>query len=138
MSEQVFPIQSDLFANLIGQQYDLIVSNPPYVDQQDLDDMPEEYHHEPEIGLGSGFDGLDITRRILQQAADYLTEQGVLVVEVGNSKLQLCQLLPEVEFDWPEFEFGGHGVFVLTKAQLVKYRGLFSQLATVKGESDVG
>ncbi|WP_330944786.1 50S ribosomal protein L3 N(5)-glutamine methyltransferase, partial [Vibrio diabolicus] len=81
--DRVFPIESDLFSAIPrGPQYDLIVSNPPYVDAEDIGDMPDEYHHEPELGLASGRDGLDLTKRILANAADYLTEDGLLVVEV--------------------------------------------------------
>ena len=114
-------VQSDLFDGLEGEQFDLIVSNPPYVDAEDLADMPQEYHHEPEIGLGSGNDGLDITRQILETASHYLTEQGVLIVEVGNSWPALEETFPEVDFHWIEFEQGGDGVFVLTKKQLLAH-----------------
>ena len=114
-------VQSDLFDGLKGEVFDLIVSNPPYVDADDLADMPQEYHHEPEIGLGSGLDGLDITRQILENAAHYLSDQGVLIVEVGNSWPALEESFPEIEFNWIEFEQGGDGVFVLTKKQLLEY-----------------
>lgn len=112
---------SDLFESLTDEKFDLIVSNPPYVDLEDLSDMPAEYQHEPEIGLGSGEDGLDITRRILEQAADHLTEQGCLIVEVGNSWPALEKAFPEVPFSWLEFEKGGDGVFLLTRQQLVEH-----------------
>ncbi|RDX37056.1 50S ribosomal protein L3 N(5)-glutamine methyltransferase [Kangiella sp. HD9-110m-PIT-SAG07] len=114
-------VQSDLFDGLEGEQFDLIVSNPPYVDAEDLADMPQEFHHEPEIGLGSGDDGLNLTRQILENAAHYLTDQGVLIVEVGNSWPALEETFPEVEFHWIEFEQGGDGVFVLTKKQLMEH-----------------
>lgn len=125
MEHQVFPIQSDLFNNLLGQQYDLIVSNPPYVDAEDLADMPQEFHFEPELALGSGEDGLDITKRILREAADYLTENGVLVCEVGNSMLSLIEQYPEVSFNWLELKNGGLGVFALDKATLLQFREQF-------------
>ncbi|GGP65495.1 50S ribosomal protein L3 N(5)-glutamine methyltransferase [Shewanella saliphila] len=125
--ERVFPIQSDLFSAIPkGPHYDLIVSNPPYVDAEDIGDMPDEYHHEPAIGLASGRDGLDLTKRILANAADYLTENGVLVVEVGNSMVHLIEQFPDVPFTWVDFEFGGDGVFVLTRDQLVENESLFS------------
>ncbi|GGQ28589.1 50S ribosomal protein L3 N(5)-glutamine methyltransferase [Shewanella litoralis] len=125
--ERVFPIQSDLFSAIPkGPHYDLIVSNPPYVDAEDIGDMPDEYHHEPAIGLASGRDGLDLTKRILANAADYLTENGVLVVEVGNSMVHLMEQFPDVPFTWVDFEFGGDGVFVLTRDQLVENESLFS------------
>ncbi|NQZ08468.1 MAG: 50S ribosomal protein L3 N(5)-glutamine methyltransferase [Algicola sp.] len=122
LSQQVFLMQSDLFDNLQGQKYDLIVSNPPYVDADDLSSMPEEYTHEPAIGLASGPDGLELTRQMLAQAADLLNDDGLLVVEVGNSELQLNQQFPQVPFEWPQFAHGGHGVFILTKAQLVQHQ----------------
>jgi ribosomal protein L3 glutamine methyltransferase len=125
--DRVFPIQSDLFSAIPkGPHYDLIVSNPPYVDAEDIGDMPDEYHHEPAIGLASGRDGLDLTKRILANAADYLTENGVLVVEVGNSMVHLMEQFPDVPFTWVDFEFGGDGVFVLTRDQLVENESLFS------------
>ena len=125
--EQVIPIQSDVFSSIPGQKYDLIVSNPPYVDQEDVDSLPAEFHHEPEIGLGSGSDGLDITRKILAQASQHLTENGVLVCEVGNSQIHVEATYPEVDFLWLSFERGGHGVFCLTKAQLDQYQEIFNQ-----------
>lgn len=115
--QQVTAIQSDLFSSLTSQ-YDIIVSNPPYVDADDIARMSDEFHHEPEIGLSSGSDGLDCTRQILKQAAQYLTDEGILVVEVGNSQYALAQEYPEVPFQWVDFERGGDGVFVLTKDQL--------------------
>ncbi|WP_282110478.1 50S ribosomal protein L3 N(5)-glutamine methyltransferase [Shewanella algicola] len=125
--ERVFPIQSDLFSAIPkGPHYDLIVSNPPYVDAEDIGDMPDEYHHEPAIGLASGRDGLDLTKRILANAVDYLTENGVLVIEVGNSMVHLIEQFPDVPFTWVDFEFGGDGVFVLTRDQLVENESLFS------------
>lgn len=125
LAERVFPISSDLFNDIPQDKYDLIVTNPPYVDEEDLDDMPQEFHFEPEMSLGSGTDGLDITKRILAQAADYLTDNGVLVCEVGNSMVHLIEQFPTVPFNWIEFKNGGLGVFSLTRAQLVEYRHLF-------------
>lgn len=125
VADQVVPIMSDVFSGVGGLQYDLIVSNPPYVDAEDIDDMPEEFHHEPAIGLASGNDGLDITRIILAQAADHLTDDGVLIVEVGNSMIHLQAEYPQVPFNWIEFEHGGLGVFSLTKTQLIEHKSLF-------------
>jgi ribosomal protein L3 glutamine methyltransferase len=122
LGERVFAMQSDLFENLQGQVFDLIVSNPPYVDAEDMASLPEEYHAEPELGLASGDDGLDFTRRLLAEAADYLSEQGVLLVEVGNSWPALEVAYPELPFTWIEFEHGGHGVFVLGAEDLRKAR----------------
>ncbi|WP_448247416.1 50S ribosomal protein L3 N(5)-glutamine methyltransferase [Thalassotalea agariperforans] len=127
MLERVFPIQSDIFSGVEGQQYDLIVTNPPYVDQEDVDSLPQEYLHEPEMGLGSGSDGLDITRKILAQSATHLNDNGILVCEVGNSQVHVEAVYPEIPFTWLTFERGGHGVFVLTKAQLEEYQTIFNQ-----------
>jgi len=127
LTEQVIPIQSDVFSGIEGQKYDLIVTNPPYVDQEDVDSLPAEYLHEPEMGLGSGFDGLDITRKILAQSAEHLTDDGRLICEVGNSQIHVEAEYPEVDFQWLTFEHGGHGVFTLTKVQLVKFQEIFNQ-----------
>jgi ribosomal protein L3 glutamine methyltransferase len=121
LSDRVTIAQSDLFAALGEVQYDLILSNPPYVDSQDLADLPAEFRHEPEISLGSGRDGLDLTRRILAGAHRYLRPEGLLVVEVGNSWAALEQAYPKVPFTWLEFEHGGHGVFALSAKELQDY-----------------
>jgi ribosomal protein L3 glutamine methyltransferase len=121
VGDQVKLHQGDLFADLGGQRYDVIVSNPPYVDAEDMAALPEEYRHEPEQALASGEDGLDITRRILAQAGDYLNPSGVLIVEVGNSAAALVESYPQVPFTWLEFARGGHGVFLLTAEQLQQH-----------------
>jgi ribosomal protein L3 glutamine methyltransferase len=126
-AENVNLIESDLFSKLPNLRYDLIVSNPPYVDAEDMADLPEEYQREPELALAAGVDGLDIVRKILAEAADCLTEDGLLVVEVGNSEWALAQSFPEVEFDWVEFKRGGSGVFVLTAQQCRFYQQLFRE-----------
>lgn len=121
LEEQVSVFESDLFSALDEthyQSYDLIVSNPPYVDERDIAEMPAEFHQEPMLGLASGPDGLDITRRILREASKYLSDHGLLVVEVGNSWVALEAQYPEFPFTWVEFEHGGHGVFVMTAAEL--------------------
>lgn len=127
LQHRVFPILSDGFSGLAGQQYDLIVTNPPYVDAEDMADLPDEFRHEPELGLASGQDGLALTRQILRQAAAHLTESGVLVCEVGNSMVALQQLLPEVDLQWLEFRQGGIGVFVVNKAELVRCQPLLEE-----------
>ena len=127
LEEQVIPMASDLMDDLpVGLTYDLIVSNPPYVDAEDMFDLPEEFRHEPELALAAGDDGLILAKRILATAAERLSEEGVLVVEVGNSYVHLQQQFPDVPFTWVEFEQGGHGVFVITKAQLDAYGEQFA------------
>lgn len=121
MSERVFPIQSDLMAALKGQSYDLIVCNPPYVDAEDMDDLPDEYHHEPELALAAGEDGLDLVDHILRQAPEFLAEGGWLFVEVGNSEVHMPTKYPELPITWVEFENGGNGVFAINKTDLVEY-----------------
>lgn len=125
MLEQVFPMQSDVFEQLdAAAKYDIIIANPPYVDAEDLACMPDEYQHEPDISLVSGADGLDVTRRILAQAANYLTDDGLLFVEVGNSCLALEREFPQLPFTWLEFERGGLGVFMLGRQDLLALDGL--------------
>lgn len=119
LEHRVACYESDLFSGLAGKTYDLIVSNPPYVDEEDLNAMPREFHHEPEIGLASGVDGLDFTRRLLKEAARHLNEEGVLVIEVGNSRHALEEAFPRLPFTWLEFERGGEGVFLLRREDLV-------------------
>ncbi len=128
LEQQVIPIASDLFTALpAGDRYDLIVSNPPYVDAEDLYDMPEEFSHEPELALAAGHDGLDLAKRILANAGEFLNEHGLLVVEVGNSCVQLQAQYPQIPFNWVEFAHGGLGVFVMTKAELDKYSEHFAE-----------
>lgn len=122
---RVSAVESDLFEQLRGEQFELIVSNPPYVDADDYSSMPDEYYHEPELALASGDDGLDFTRRLLREAADHLTDAGVLVVEVGNSWVALERDFPTVPFLWLEFSEGDGGVFLLTREQLLEHRESF-------------
>lgn len=117
VSERVTLIASDVFDGIDGR-FDLIVSNPPYVDAEDIDSMPQEYLHEPPMALGAGDDGLVIVHRILKGAAAHLAEHGMLIVEVGNSAAALEEAYPELPFLWLEFQSGGEGVFALTKQQL--------------------
>jgi ribosomal protein L3 glutamine methyltransferase len=122
LKDRVYTLESDglgaFDSSKTEHQFDLIVSNPPYVDANDFATMPDEYHAEPELGLVSGDDGLEFTRQLLSTAADYLSQKGVLIVEVGNSWQALQDAFPTVPFLWIEFEQGGHGVFVLTRKQL--------------------
>ncbi|MEQ9845301.1 50S ribosomal protein L3 N(5)-glutamine methyltransferase [Pectobacterium brasiliense] len=123
---RVTPIRSDLFRDLPAIRYDLIVTNPPYVDEEDMSDLPQEFRFEPELGLAAGNDGLDLVRRILACAPDYLSGDGVLICEVGNSMVHLIDQYPDIPFTWLEFDNGGDGVFMLTQSQLVDCKAHFS------------
>ena len=125
VADRVRVFDSNLFSGLSAKHYDLIVSNPPYVDAKDYDDMPLEFSHEPKLALVSGVDGLDLTAAMLAQAADWLSEQGLIVIEVGNSEVALQQALPEVPFMWLDLSAGGNGVFCLTGAQCRQYQDRF-------------
>ncbi|ABC29229.1 Methylase of polypeptide chain release factors [Hahella chejuensis KCTC 2396] len=116
-------VESDMFDALQGE-FDVILTNPPYVDKPDMDSLPPEYLHEPELGLASGVDGLDAARIILARAADFLSDGGFMVCEVGNSMEALQNSYPEIMFIFPEFEKGGDGVFVMTKDDLLGCREL--------------
>lgn len=131
LEDRVYCVQGDGFGGLPGQRFDLIVSNPPYVDAEDFADMPAEYRHEPEIGLACGDDGLDLVRRMLAEAADHLTDQGLLIVEVGNSQVHIQELYPEVDFTWLEFKRGGHGVFLLAASQCREHQTLFRSRCSI-------
>lgn len=133
VNDRVTLIRSDFFSAMDAERhgpYDVIVSNPPYVDAEDMASMPEEYRHEPELGLASGGDGLDSTLAILHDAAEFMADDGVLIVEVGNSEAALQRLLPEVPFVWLEFEHGGEGVFLLTREDLLQHRDDVERLMT--------
>jgi ribosomal protein L3 glutamine methyltransferase len=121
VSDRVEVVRSDLFAGVQGRKYDLIVSNPPYVTEDEYAALPGEYSHEPKLGLTSGEDGLDACLRILDEAADHLTEEGLLIVEVGESEQALVALLPDVPFVWIEFKVGQMGVFALERRDLVEH-----------------
>ncbi|MCO4312326.1 50S ribosomal protein L3 N(5)-glutamine methyltransferase [Pectobacterium versatile] len=123
---RVTPIRSDLFRDLPAIRYDLIVTNPPYVDEEDMFDLPQEFRFEPELGLAAGNDGLDLVRRILACAPDYLSDDGVLICEVGNSMVHLIDQYPDIPFTWLEFDNGGDGVFMLTQSQLLDCKTYFS------------
>lgn len=118
LEERINLIHTDLFEGLEGT-YDLIVSNPPYVDAESVDTLPDEYLHEPELALGSGEDGLDATRQIILQAAKYLNPKGVLLVEIGHNRDVLEAAYPELPFTWLETSGGDGFVFLLTREQLL-------------------
>jgi ribosomal protein L3 glutamine methyltransferase len=119
-------VHSNLFENLVGSHYDLILSNPPYADAYEMEHMPPEYQHEPRLGLEAGEDGLLLVKQILREAPAHLTPHGVLIVEVGASQDTLVDLYPEVPFTWLEFEHGGEGVFLLTMEQLLEFADSFN------------
>ncbi len=118
--DRVCAVRSDLFEQLPGR-YDLIISNPPYVDACDMAALPQEFLAEPRLALESGADGLDFTRRLLREAAKHLNPGGILVVEVGNSAVALEQAFPSLPFTWVELQNGGDGVFLLSREQLLEY-----------------
>ncbi|MGP4123796.1 MAG: 50S ribosomal protein L3 N(5)-glutamine methyltransferase [Sodalis sp. (in: enterobacteria)] len=118
-------ICSDLFCDLLPQPYDVILTNPPYVDEEDMNNLPAEFYAEPVLGLAAGSDGLKLVRRILACAPDYLAEDGVIICEVGNSMLCLIAQYPQVPFRWLELTFGGDGIFMLTRQQLIACSELF-------------
>ena len=119
LQDRVHPIPSDLFANLKGRQYDLIISNPPYVDAESVATLPPEYLHEPKLALGSGNDGLDATRAILQNAAQYLTKNGILIVEIGHNRDALEEAFPDLPFTWLDVTAGDQFVFMLHRNDLL-------------------
>lgn len=121
VADRVRAIASDLFEAVREERYDLIVSNPPYVTEDEYAAMPAEYAHEPKLGLTAGNDGLDLALRIMREAPELLTDEGVLIVEVGESERALVELLPEVPFNWVEFAVGQMGVFVLDRSDLVAH-----------------
>ena len=121
LDDRVRALRSDLFAGLQGERYDLIVSNPPYVTAQEFAALPPEYGHEPKLGLIAGEDGLDIALRILRDAPEHLSDDGLLVVEVGESERALNALLAQVSFVWVEFKVGQMGVFAIERRELLEH-----------------
>lgn len=126
ISHQLNLIESDLFAKIPAEnQYDLIVTNPPYVDAATMADLPPEFLHEPDHALAAGQDGLDIVHQILYHAPEYLTRDGLLVCEVGDSEWALRQAYPDIQFDWLTFANGGSGVFAMDFDELLANREYF-------------
>lgn len=121
LSERVKAIRSDLFESVAPAQYDLILSNPPYVGAREMAELPREYHHEPVLALQAEEEGLAIVKRILRDAPRFLAPDGVLIVEVGNSAPLLQEVYPEIPFIWLEFAKGGEGVFLLRAEDLAQY-----------------
>jgi ribosomal protein L3 glutamine methyltransferase len=118
LKSRVEVLRSDHFSGVAGRRYDIIVSNPPYVGEREMRRLPREYRHEPRLGLASGVDGLDSVRVILAAAREHLRDDGLLVVEVGNSERALMRAFPRLPFIWPEIEIGGGGVFIVRAADL--------------------
>ena len=133
LEARVTPVESNLFAGLTGRRYDIIVSNPPYVPQQEVRELQAEFQHEPALGLIAGTDGLDIVTAILNDAGKHLRDDGILVVEVGYSQERLVELFPDVPFLWLEFEYGGAGVFMLESVQLHEHQETFRQAVVERG-----
>jgi len=125
--------KSDLFGDLQGQVYDLIVTNPPYVTDDETDALPKEYSYEPDLGLRAGFDGLDLALKILRDAPDHLSAEGVLICEVGEAEKALVELLPELPLAWVEFKVGQMGIFVVERADLVEHHARIRALADARG-----
>ena len=127
MEHQLNLIESDLFEKIPAEnQYELIVTNPPYVDAAAMAELPPEFIHEPEHALAAGQDGLDLVHKILNEAADYLSPEGLLVCEVGDSDWALRQAYPEIQFNWLSFARGGSGVFAIDRDELLNHRHLFA------------
>jgi len=118
LHDRVHLIQSDAFTKLKGKRYDLIISNPPYVDAESVDALPPEYLHEPEVALGSGEDGLDFTRIILREAKKHLNPEGILIVEIGHNRAVLEDAYPDLPFTWLDTAAGDEYVFLLHAADL--------------------
>lgn len=127
LAERLRLLPGDLYQNLGDTRYDLIVSNPPYVNRAEWESLPGEYHAEPRMGLESGSDGLDCVRHLLAGAGAHLQPGGILVVEVGSSAETLEEAYPEVPFTWLDFQRGGDGVFLLTAEQVEEYGDLFAE-----------
>jgi ribosomal protein L3 glutamine methyltransferase len=118
LNQRVHLLQSDLFCALEGRLYDLIISNPPYVNAESMASLPEEYLHEPRSALASGNDGLEATKEILRRAAGYLTDEGMLIVEIGHNRAALEEAFPQTPFTWLETTAGDGFVFMLTRDHL--------------------
>ncbi len=131
-ADNVELVRSDLFAGLAGRHYQLIVTNPPYVTDDETDALPREYDHEPELGLRAGPDGLDLVLKILRDAPDHLDEDGLLICEVGESEQHLVKLLPELDLAWIEFKVGQMGIFAVECRELVAHHARIAELAAAR------
>ena len=131
-ADNVRLLKSDLFSALAGEHYDLIVTNPPYVTNDETDALPREYSYEPELGLRAGDDGLDLALRILRDAPLHLTDHGLLICEVGEAERALVELLPELPMAWVEFKVGQMGVFVVERHDLVAHNAQIAALVEAR------
>ncbi|NNE64743.1 MAG: 50S ribosomal protein L3 N(5)-glutamine methyltransferase [Gammaproteobacteria bacterium] len=120
--------QSDLFTGIPVQAFDIIVSNPPYVDAQDMADLSDEFRFEPDLGLAAGNDGLDLVNQILLQSKDYLSEHGILVIEVGNSQPAMMQRYDVLPMTWIDFEYGGSGVCCISAQDLRQHYSMIEEI----------
>ena len=132
-ADNVNLVKSDLFAGLTGRHYDLIVTNPPYVTDDETDALPKEYSYEPELGLRAGPDGLDLVLKILRDAPIHLSEEGLLICEVGESERHLVKLLPELDLAWIEFKVGQMGIFAVECRELIAHNARIAELAAARG-----
>jgi ribosomal protein L3 glutamine methyltransferase len=132
LAHRVQLLESSLFDRIGERRFELIVSNPPYVPLPEVQQLPEEFRHEPVLGLSAGEDGLDVVVQILKNASRHLADNGILVVEVGCSQRALVEQYPEIPFLWLEFEQGGDGVFLLEQDQLRKHQQGFDRVAELR------
>jgi len=132
LAHNVSLVKSDLFDGLTGRHYDLIVTNPPYVTNDETDALPAEYAFEPELGLRAGDDGLDLVLKILRDAPLHLSQDGLLICEVGESEQHLVKLLPELDLAWIEFKVGQMGIFAVECRELIRHNARISELAAAR------
>jgi ribosomal protein L3 glutamine methyltransferase len=125
LEKRIEVLRSDYFSAVSGRRYDIIVSHPPYVGRAEMRALPREYQHEPRLGLASGVDGLNAVRAIFAAARSHLEDDGILVVEVGNTEDALLRAFPQLPFVWPHIEMGGEGVFLLNAHDLDAMTGAF-------------
>ena len=118
LEDRITLIESDLYTNVPHKKYDLIVTNPPYVNSGSMGQLPQEYLHEPQIALAGGDDGMDLVRKIVAGAAARLTDNGVLIVEIGNERAFAEAAFPELELTWVTTSAGDDMVFLITAQQL--------------------
>lgn len=128
LNKQIKLIQSDLFSKLKNYQYDIIITNPPYVSKKEIKNLPEEYQHEPQISLISSKNGLNIVHHILKDSVNYLTNRGILICEVGDNMFNLIKQFPDIPFKWLDFQNGGYGVFMLTKQELINSSNILNKI----------